>query len=231
MNELQAKILIIDDEAKIRKLLDHTFTSKGFKVFEAVNGREGISFASKTRPDLIILDLGLPDMRGLEVLKEIRGWSETPIIILSVQSDSETIIEALNFGADDYMTKPFEPGELFARVNVCMRRSLKRDFEQVIFEARNIRVDLSSRLVYKNDVEVKLTSTEYDLLKCFIKNANKILTTRQILKEVWGPGSLEQIQYPRVYVRHLRLKLEDDPDDPQLIQTEAGIGYRLKTKD
>lgn len=231
MNELQPKILIVDDESKIRKLLDLTFSSRGFKVCEAVNGREGVTFASTMRPDLIILDLGLPDMKGQDVLKEIRVWSNVPVIILSVQGDTDVIIEALNVGADDYMTKPFEPGELTARVNACLRRVLKRDHDQDIFEARSIRVDLSSRIVTKDNLEVKLTSTEYDLLKFFIKNANKILTTRQILKEVWGPGSMEQSQYPRVYVRHLRLKLEDNPDEPQLILTESGIGYRFKTKD
>ena len=231
MNELQPKILIVDDESKIRKLLDLTFSSRGFKVCEAVNGREGVTFASTMRPDLIILDLGLPDMKGQDVLKEIRVWSNVPVIILSVQGDTDVIIEALNVGADDYMTKPFEPGELTARVNACLRRVLKRDHDQDIFEARSIRVELSSRIVTKDNLEVKLTSTEYDLLKFFIKNANKILTTRQILKEVWGPGSMEQSQYPRVYVRHLRLKLEDNPDEPQLILTESGIGYRFKTKD
>lgn len=230
MNEQQSKILIIDDEAQIRKLLHLTLESRGFKVVEAVNGREGVSFAATQRPDLIILDLGLPDMKGQEALKQIREWSEIPVIILSVQDDSETIVDALNIGADDYVTKPFEAGELLARVSVCLRRALKKDFEQTVIEVKQIKVDLTARLVYKNGVEVKLTSTEYDLLKYFIKNPNKVLTTRQILKEVWGPGSVEQAQYPRVYVRHLRQKLEENPDKPVLIQTEPGVGYRFKTK-
>lgn len=231
MNDLQTKILIVDDEVQIRKLLNLTLDAKGFKVQEAVNGREAVTFAATLRPDLIILDLGLPDMTGQMALKQIREWSEVPVIILSVQDDSETIVEALNSGADDYMTKPFEAGELLARVNVCLRRTFKRDHEQSVFEARNIKVDLGARIVYKNGLEVKLTSTEYDLLKLFIKNANKVLTTRQILKEVWGPGSVEQAQYPRVYVRHLRQKLEDNPDEPRMIQTEPGVGYRFKTKE
>lgn len=230
MTDHQTKILVVDDEAQIRKLLNLTLESKGYKIFEAVNGREAVTFAATMRPDLIILDLGLPDMKGQEALRLIREWSETPVIILSVQDDSETIVDALNMGADDYMTKPFEAGELLARVNVCLRRSFKKDFEQTIFEIKQLKVDLSARLVYKNGVEVKLTSTEYDLLKFFIKNANKVLTTRQILKEVWGPGSLEQAQYPRVYVRHLRQKLEENPDKPVLIQTEPGVGYRFKSK-
>lgn len=230
MSENQ-KILIVDDEAQIRKLLHLTLESKGFKVHEAVNGREAVSFAATVRPDLIILDLGLPDMTGQVALKQIREWSEIPIIILSVQDDSETIVDALNIGADDYMTKPFESGELLARVNVCLRRTFRRDHEITVFEARNIKVDLAARIVYKNGVEVKLTSTEYDLLKLFIKNANKVLTTRQILKDVWGPGSVEQAQYPRVYVRHLRQKLEENPDSPVLFQTEPGVGYRFKSKE
>lgn len=230
MSDHQTKVLIVDDEVQIRKLLHLTLESKNYKVFEAINGREAVTFTATMRPDLVILDLGLPDMKGQEALKQIREWSEIPIIILSVQDDSETIVDALNIGADDYMTKPFETGELLARINVCLRRAIKRDHEKVVFEAKHLKVDFASRLVYKNGVEVKLTSTEYDLLKFFIKNANKVLTTRQILKEVWGPGSVEQAQYPRVYVRHLRQKLEEDPDRPQLFQTEAGVGYRFKIK-
>lgn len=231
MNENQPKILIIEDEPQIRKLLNMTLGSKGFRIHEANDGREGISFVSSTRPDLILLDIGLPDMSGLTVLKEIRSWSEIPLIILSVQDDSGIIIDALNSGADDYVTKPFDPDELLARINVCLRRSIKKDHSQTIFEVKNLKVDLSSRIVTKNGEEIKLTSLEYDLLKLFIKNADKILTTRQILKEVWGPGSVEQAQYPRVYVRHLRQKLEDNPDVPTLIQTEPGVGYRFKTKE
>lgn len=231
MTENLPKILIVDDESQIRKLLNITLSAEGFRVSEAVNGREGATFSATNRPDLVILDLGLPDHSGLEVLKQIREWSEVPVIILSVQDDSETIVEALNIGADDYMTKPFEAKELLARVRVCLRRAIRKDHDQQVFEARNIRVDLSSRIVTKDDAEIKLTSTEYDLLKYLIKNANKVLTNRQILKEVWGPASVENAQYPRVYVRHLRQKLEDNPDSPKLIVTESGVGYRLKTKD
>lgn len=229
-NENKPRVLIIDDEAQMRKLLAMTLGAE-FKVLEAVNGMEGSTHAATDRPDLILLDLGLPDIGGLEVLKKIRSWSETPIIILSVMDDAETIVEALNQGADDYMTKPFEARELTARIKVCLRRALKKEHESQVFEARNIRVDLGHRTVWKDSVEVKLTSTEYDLLKFFISNANKVLTNRQILKEVWGPLSLENVQYPRVYVRHLRQKLEDNPDVPKLIRTEAGVGYRLRTKD
>ena len=231
MNENLPRILVIEDEPQIRKLLSMTLSSKGFKVHEAVNGREGVSFVANTRPALILLDIGLPDINGLTVLKELRTWSEVPIIILSVQDDMDVIINALNLGADDYMTKPFEGRELLARINVCLRRSLKKDLSQTVFEFRGVKVDIESRIVTKNGEEVKLTAIEYDLLKLFVKNADKILTTRQILKEIWGPSSVEQSQYPRVYVRHLRQKLEDNPEQPLLIQTEAGVGYRFKTKD
>lgn len=230
-HENQVTILFVDDEAQMRKLINISLKNEGFKLVEANNGREGVSLTASHRPELVILDIGLPDISGLEVIRQIREWSEIPIIILSVLDDSETIVEALNSGADDYMTKPFEANELIARIKVCLRRSLKKDYENHIFEARNIKVDLISRIVTKNGVEVKLTSTEYDLLKYFIKNANKVLTNRQILKEVWGPSSVENTQYPRVYVRHLRQKLEEYPESPKLILTEAGVGYRLKVKD
>lgn len=231
LHEKQIKILIVDDEAQMRKLLHLSLGGEEFKLLEAHTGTEGAKLAATYRPDIIILDLGLPDINGLEVLRQIREWSEVPIIILSVQDDSETIVEALNRGADDYMTKPFEAKELIARVRVCLRRAVKKEHESQIFEARNIKVDLTNRVVSKNGEEVKLTSTEYDLLIYFIKNANKVLTNRQILKEIWGPLSMENAQYPRVYVRHLRQKLEDRPDTPKLIQTESGVGYRLRTKD
>ncbi len=230
MSDLSLKILVVEDEPQLRKLLQLTLSSAGYKVIEAINGREGISFATTTRPDLILLDIGLPDILGTEVLKNIRAWSQVPIIVLSVMDDSDVIIGALNEGADDYVTKPYKPGELLARIKVCLRRSLKSTHEKSVFEFGNISVDLESRIVTKNGTEVKLTSMEYDLLRLFIKHADKILTSRQILKEVWGPSSLDQAQYPRVYVRHLRQKLEDDPENPRFFQTEAGVGYRLMTK-
>ncbi len=228
MNNLP-RILIIDDELQIRKLLNISLTARQFKVLEANNGREAISFAGSLKPDAIILDLGLPDMSGLDVLKEIRSFSDVPILILSVQDDSEIIVKALGIGADDYVTKPFEPKELAARINVCLRRTFKKETAEVT-EVNGIRLDLDSRLVFKDGQEVKLTSTEYDLLKLFMKNPNKILTNRQILKEVWGPGSVDNLQYPRVYVRHLRQKLEKNPDEPVLFITESGVGYRFKTE-
>ncbi|MGE3609559.1 MAG: response regulator [Bacteriovoracaceae bacterium] len=230
MNDLSLKILIVEDEPQLRKLLQLTLSNKGFKVIEAHDGREGESFVTMHRPDLVLLDIGLPDISGTEVLKRIRSWSQVPIIILSVVDDSEVIIGALNNGADDYVTKPFDSGELLARINVCLRRSQKKVHDNTIFEFGNIKVNFDSRIVTKLGAEVKLTSIEYDLLCLFIKNADKILTSRQILKEVWGPSSIDQAQYPRVYIRHLRQKLEDDPDRPRFFQTEAGVGYRLMTR-
>lgn len=224
-----SRILIVDDESQIRKLLNISLSSRGFKVLEANNGREAISFAGTIRPEAIVLDLGLPDMSGIEVLKEIRAFSDVPVIILSVQDDSDVIVNALNLGADDYVTKPFEPKELAARIRVCLRRNIKRDHTEEIIEIKSIKIDLSSRLVFKNGQEIKLTSTEYDLLKLFMRNPNKILTTRQILKEVWGPSSVDNLQYPRVYIRHLRQKLEEQPDEPTMLITESGVGYRFKT--
>ncbi len=223
------RILIVDDEVQIRKLLNISLTARDFKVLEANNGREAISFSGTLKPDAIILDLGLPDLSGLDVLKEIRTYSDVPIIILSVQDDSDVVVHALDIGADDYITKPFEPKELAARLKVCLRRSLKKEAIEVT-EVNGIRIDLVSRLVFKDGQEVKLTSTEYDLLKLFIKNPNKIITNRQILKEVWGPQSVDNLQYPRVYIRHLRQKLEKNPEEPALFITESGVGYRFKTE-
>ncbi len=229
-NDLKPRILIIDDEAQMRKLLSLTL-GPDFKVLEAVNGNEGSTHAATDRPDLVILDLGLPDIGGLEVLKRIRDWSDIPIIVLSALDDPETISEALDHGADDYMTKPFEARELKARIKVCLRRAIKKEHESNVVEARGIRLDLTLRMVWKDESEIKLTSTEYDLLKFLMTNSNKVLTNRQILKEVWGPLSLENVQYPRVYIRHLRQKLESNPDEPKLIRTVPGVGYRLTTKD
>ena len=223
------KILIVDDELQMRKLLNISLSPRQFKVLEAKNGREAISFAGTLKPDAIILDLGLPDISGLEALKEIRSFSEIPIIVLSVQDDSEVIVHALDIGADDFITKPFEPKELVARINVCLRRTFKKETAEIA-EVNGIRMDLDSRLVFKDGIEVKLTSTEYDLLKLFMKNPNKILTNRQILKDVWGPSSVDNLQYPRVYVRHLRQKLEKNPEEPTLFITESGVGYRFKAE-
>lgn len=224
MNE--PMILVIDDEVQIRRLLRVSLEAAGFRISEAANGQEGIVQAAMSRPNVIILDLGLPDMSGLEVLNKIREWSATPIIVLSVQDGEQDKIAALDGGADDYVTKPFTMGELLARLRVALRHA------QPVPEARDFRnghlhVDFVHRNVAVLEQPVKLTATEYNLLLLFIKHAGKVLTHRQILKEVWGPHTVEQTQYLRVYMAQLRKKLELDPVQPQLFLTESGVGYRM----
>lgn len=227
MNTLP-KILIVDDEASIRRLLRLTLEGVPYQVSEARDGREGLHLAAAERPDLIVLDMGLPDKRGLEVLRDLRTWSATPVVILSVENETETIISALDAGADDYIAKPFRSDELLARLRVCLRRSLAATAPTpVVHLAAKLVVDLEKRLVTKADVPVKLTATEYDLLVYLIKNRGKVVTHGQILKSVWGPGVAADASYPRVYMRHLRQKLEDHPEEPTLFLTELGVGYRL----
>lgn len=222
------KVLVIDDEASIRRLLKLNLEEAQFHVLQAVDGREGLHLAAAERPDIIILDMGLPDQRGLEVLRALRQWSETPVVILSVEDDPDTIIQALDAGADDYVTKPFRSGELLARLKACLRRSFKAAFPQPQVRIGNIHLDLGKRGVTKDGVSVKLTATEYDLLVYLVKNRGKVVTHAQILKSVWGPQAPADSSYPRVYMRHLRLKLEDNPEAPAYFLTELGVGYRLK---
>ncbi len=222
----KAEILVIDDEAHIRKLLEIALESNGYKVWQAASGRDGVILAANHPPDLVILDLGLPDKSGHEVLKELRTWYAKPVIILSVQNLEEDIINALDHGATDYLTKPFRPGELMARI----RSLLRRDSEPSNGAQRkfgNIHIDFIARLVKKNDEQVKLTSTEYQLLILFAKNEGNVLTHHYILKEIWGPSYLEETQYLRVFVGQLRKKIEEDPHNPQHIITESGVGYRF----
>jgi two-component system KDP operon response regulator KdpE len=219
-------ILVIDDEIQIRRLLKITLEAAGLKVSMAATGEEGLQQASMARPEIIILDLGLPDLDGIEVLKKLRAWATIPIIILSVRSSERTIISALDAGADDYLTKPFRTGELLARVRTAFRHHLPPGHETV-FSFGSISVDLTGRIVKKNNEVVKLTPTEYSLLALFIRNAGKVLTHRFILQQIWGPSFEEESQYSRIYVAQLRKKLEDDPAKPRLFQTESGIGYRL----
>ena len=219
-------ILIIDDEPQIRKILRITLESNSYKVTEAENGNDGIVLAASQKPHLIILDLGLPDQDGISVLKNIRDWSSIPIIILSVRNSEEDIVTCLDIGADDYLTKPFNTSELLARIRASLRRASHIN-EDNIFSDGSLVVDLVSRIVKKDSVEIKLTSTEYELLVLFLKNVGKVLTHRYILKEIWGPAYIEQSQYPRVFVGNLRKKIEDDPSKPKLILTESGVGYRF----
>jgi len=222
--------LVIDDEVQIRRLLRLTLEGQGYRVFEAVNGQDGLLEAAQRRPDVVLLDLGLPDMDGVEVLKRLREWSRVPILVLSVRDREEQKIAALDNGADDYVTKPFSSGELLARLRVAQRHG-QLPPDTAVFRSGNLEVDLTARIVKMKGKEVKLTATEYALLRLFVQHAGRVLTHRQILREVWGPNYEEQTHYLRVYVGHLRDKLEVDPGCPALLITEPGIGYRLISKE
>lgn len=226
MSEQGARILIVDDEPEIRKLLKVSLLAHDFVVDEAVLGEEGIRRAALFKPDLIILDLGLPDMDGKEVVKNIREWSAVPIIVLTVRDQEEEKILALDNGADDYITKPFGVGELFARMRVALRRMAAVEHEPII-NCGGIVLDLSTRRVTVDDQEVKLTPTEYELLKLLAVHRGRVLTHRQLLKAVWGSAYEQDTQYVRVYMGQLRRKIEKDPARPRYIITESGVGYRL----
>ena len=223
---LQPVILIIDDEAQIRRFLRVSLEAAGYRVVEAATGQDGIVQAAMSRPHTVILDLGLPDLSGLEVLEKIREWSAVPVIVLSVQDAEQDKIAALDAGADDYVTKPFGMGELLARLRVATRHAQPAP-ESPEFRNGHLYVDFVHRLVKVNEQPVKFTALEYDLLLLFIKHAGKVLTHRQILKAVWGPHNVEQTQYLRVYMTQLRKKLELDPGQPQMFLTESGVGYRM----
>lgn len=220
------EILVIDDEPQIRKLLEITLQSNGYKIREATTAREGLSIASSHPPELILLDLGLPDESGLSVLKTLREWYTKPIIILSVQSSEEAIIEALDKGANDYLVKPFRTGELLARIRSVLRSTISES-DSMIIRSDDLQIDLSLRSVKKNDLPVKLTATEYNLLVLLVRNEGKVLTHQYLLREVWGPSFVDQSQYLRVYVAQLRKKIENNHNAPQHIITESGIGYRF----
>lgn len=222
----KAEILIIDDEQQIRKLLEITLQSHGYKVCEAENAKEGLAMAANHPPDLILLDIGLPDENGHSVLVKLREWYSKPIIILSVQSSEEDIIKALDNGANDYLTKPFRTGELLARIRSVLRKP-NGDKNEVALIFGDIIVDLGLRIVKKNSEALKLTATEYTLLTLLAKNEGKVLTHKYILKEVWGPGYVNESQYLRVFIAQLRKKIENDPNRPAHIVTESGVGYRF----
>jgi two-component system KDP operon response regulator KdpE len=226
MSQQSVDILIIDDELQIRRFLKVALEPHGYRIIEATDGNSGLALAAQLLPDLIILDLGLPDIDGQEVLKRLREWYQKPIIILSVKNDEENIIAALDNGADDYLRKPFSLGELLARIRVCQRHSETKAAEPV-FERGDLKVDFAARRVTIRGVDVKLTGTEYDLLKILVHNEGKVLTHSYILKEIWGPNAARNTQYLRVYIGHLRQKLERDPNRPEVILTESGVGYRI----
>ena len=223
---LKPNALVIDDEIQIRRLLRVCLEGNGYRVEEAATGQEGITLAAQHPPDIVLLDLGLPDMDGVTVLKRLREWSRVPVVVLSVREREEDKVAALDNGADDYVTKPFSTAELLARLRVAQRHAIPTA-ESPIFCSGDLEVDLTARVVKLKGRDVKLTATEYSLLRLFVQHAGKVLTHRQILKEVWGPNYLEQTHYLRVYIAHLREKLEADPSKPRLITTESGVGYRL----
>lgn len=221
-------ILIIDDEAQIQRALRTILTEKQFQVTTASRGEEGLALAAATQPDLIILDLGLPDMDGVEVCKRLREWTHTPVIILSVRDSERQKVAALDAGADDYLTKPFGIEELLARVRVALRHSVHiQGTQSKVIKAGPITIDLAWHLVKRGEEEIKLTATEYKLLSYLATNHGRVLTHQSILTHVWDPADADHTEYLRVYMRQLRKKLEADPERPQYILTEPGIGYRF----
>jgi two-component system KDP operon response regulator KdpE len=225
-----ARILVIDDEKQIRRMLKAALDGYGYNIAEAASGREGLNQAAIFHPDLIILDLGLPDLEGTEVIQRLREWTKTPIIILSVREQESDKIKALDAGADDYITKPFSMGELLARIRVALRHAAKTDDEPIL-SFGELMVDLAHRNVTIKGEEVRLTPIEYEILKYLALQAGRVVTHKQLLRAIWGPNYQEQTQYLRVYVGQIRRKIEIDPSQPEHIITEPGIGYRLVIKD
>ncbi len=224
---IQNTIIVIDDEAQIRKILSITLEAEGFKVIDTSRGKDGIVAVANNRPQLVILDLGLPDEDGFSVLKEIRTWSSVPVIILSVRNSEDDIVRALDLGADDYVTKPFNTSEFLARIRANIRRTQQPDNETTLING-SLKIDFVKRIIYKNGEELKLTNTEYLLLSLFFKNIDKVLTHNFLLKEIWGPVHTEDSQYLRVFVGKIRKKIEDDPAYPKYIITDSGVGYRMR---
>lgn len=225
----KAEILVIDDEPQIRKLLEITLQSNQYMVKEAVSAKEGLIMAGNHPPDLILLDLGLPDENGHTVLKKLRQWYTNPVIILSVQKNEEDIIKALDNGANDYLSKPFRTGELLARIRSALRASVAEEGDTII-SFRDLQIDLTARTIRKNNEIIKLTSTEYSLLALFARNEGKVLTHQFLLRAIWGPGYINQSQYLRVFIAQIRKKIEDDPNRPEYLLTESGVGYRFISK-
>jgi two-component system KDP operon response regulator KdpE len=222
------RVLIVDDEPAIRRFLRATLSAHGYDIFEAADGQSALTAAAAARPDLIILDLGLPDMDGVQITRQLREWTQIPILIISVRGQENDKIAALDAGADDYVTKPFGVGELLARMRVALRHTVSAA-EEPVFVADDLTVDLSRREVRLCGREVQLTPTEYDLLRVLVTHAGKVLTHRQLLREVWGMGYEQETHMLRVNISNLRRKLEPDPTRPRYIRTEPGVGYRLHT--
>ncbi len=229
MSDKGLRVLIVDDEPQIRKLLKVSLGAHGYDIHEAVSGKEALTQAASVKPDLVILDLGLPDIDGKEVVNRLREWSDVPILILTARDQEKEKIDALDAGADDYITKPFSIGELLARIRVSVRRAAHTGDEPVI-QCGDLSIDLAQRRVTIEAQEIKLTPTEYDIIKILAQNAGKVLTHRQLLKSVWGDTYSEDTHYIRVYIGQIRRKIEANPTQPKYIITESGVGYRLMPK-
>ncbi len=228
MTQEGPRILIIEDEQEIRRFLRVSLGSHGYRLTESDTGREGVMQAATQQPDLIILDLGLPDIDGMEVIRQVRDWSPMPIIILSARGQEHEKVQALDAGADDYLTKPFSVGELVARIRVALRHASQgTEAGEPVFTLDGLRVDLARRQVFVEQEEIHLTPIEYRLLTTMIRYAGRVITHRQLLKEVWGPDSVFETHYLRVYMAQLRRKIESDPARPRFLLTEPGVGYRL----
>jgi len=225
----KAEILIIDDEPQMRKLLEITLQTNGFLVKLAATAKDGLIMASNHPPELVLLDLGLPDENGHIVLQKLRQWYTHPVIILSVQKNEEDIIKALDNGANDYLSKPFRTGELLARIRSALRNLNTEDGDTVL-DFQGLQIDLAARTVKKDNQFIKLTSTEYNLLSIFARNEGKVLTHQYLLRAIWGPGYINQSQYLRVFIAQIRKKIEDDPNRPEYLLTESGVGYRFMSK-
>ena len=231
MSDSGPRVLVIDDERAIRRFLKASLAAHGYSVIEAATGQDGLAAAAVSRPDLIILDLGLPDINGFEVTSRLREWSQTPIIILSVQDEETDKVAALDAGADDYLSKPFGVAELMARLRAALRRATQTTDAEPVFTTGQLTVDLTRRLIKVNGEEVNLTPTEYDLLKLMVTHAGRVLTHQQIIRQVWGLGYSEDLHLLRVNISNLRRKIEPDPTRPRYILTEPGVGYRLYAED
>ena len=222
------RVLIVDDEPQIRRFLRASLTAHDYEVSEADSGAEALKRATVDKPDLVILDLGLPDSDGMEVLRRLREWSAVPVIVLTVRDREQDKIAALDAGADDYLTKPFGMGEMMARIRTALRHRLQEGGTEPVVRAGEVSIDLARRVVTRKGAEVKLSPREYDLLRVLASGAGRVITHQHLLREVWGPAHVHDAQYLRVYIGQLRQKLEVDPATPALIQTEPGVGYRLR---
>jgi len=228
----EVTVLLIEDEPEIRRFLRTTLPAHGFRLYEAATGKDGLTEAQARNPDLILLDLGLPDLEGSEVIRQVREWTATPIIVLSARDQEQVKVAALDLGADDYVTKPFGVNELLARMRAALRHASRSvaDVGEPVFELGDLKVDLGRRQVFVSAKEIHLTPIEYKLITTLIRYAGRVMTHRQLLKEVWGPLHVEEGHYLRVYMRQLRNKLEKNPAHPRYLVTELGVGYRLRTE-